>query len=183
MVTIKHVIFADLSVCLALEKTNITRERDSCRDSETEMIRIRTGVWYWVMLPFEGETETRVKKLTRVQSCSSWCDSVEIQPSLAMWLSVSKCDHWCVQLSVSADWRRLIPIRRMIVTRPDIIVPDVNHLTTSNQELHPVIDPDPNCPLSSLAQQFTDPGCQIYQSNTIVYFCTEAVKYIFYKVA
>ena len=71
----------------------------------------------------------------------------------------------------------------MIVTRPDIIVPDVNHLTTSNQELHPVIDPDPNCPLSSLAQQFTDPGCQIYQSNTIVYFCTEAVKYIFYKVA
>ena len=42
MVTIKHVLFADLSVCLALEKTNVTRERDSCRDSETEMIR--TGV-------------------------------------------------------------------------------------------------------------------------------------------
>ena len=42
MATIKHVLFADLSVCLALEKTNVTRERDSCRDSETEMIR--TGV-------------------------------------------------------------------------------------------------------------------------------------------
>ena len=39
MATIKHVLFADLSVCLALEKTNVTRERDSCRDSETEMIR------------------------------------------------------------------------------------------------------------------------------------------------
>ena len=74
------------------------------------------------------------------------------------------------------------------VTRPDIIVPDVNHLTTSNQELHPsytqlsILAPTVLC-LSSLAQQFTDPGCQIYQSNTIVNFCTEGVKYIFYKVA
>ena len=34
------------------------------------------------------------------------------------------------------------------MTHPDIIVPDVNHLTSSNQELHPVIDPDPTvrCP-------------------------------------
>lgn len=71
----------------------------------------------------------------------------------------------------------------MIVTRPDIIVPDVNHLTSSNQELHPVIDPDPNCPVSNCPKQFTDPGCQIYPSNTIEYFCTEGAKYIFYKVA
>ena len=57
---------------------------------------------------------------------------------------VSKCsyDYGCVRLSVSADWRRLIPIRDDC-DPCDIIVPDVNHLTTSNQELHPVIDPGP----------------------------------------
>ena len=37
-----NMYYLHLSVCLALEKTNVTRERDSCRDSETEMIR--TGV-------------------------------------------------------------------------------------------------------------------------------------------
>ena len=95
---------------------------------------------------------------------------------------VSKCsyDYGCVRLSVSADWRRLIPIRDDC-DPCDIIVPDVNHLTTSNQELHPVIDPSPTvlCPHSA----FTDPSCQISKSNTIEYFCTEGVQYIFYKVA
>ena len=66
---------------------------------------------------------------------------------------VSKCsyDYGCVRLSVSADWRRLIPIRDDC-DPCDIIVPDVNHLTTSNQEVHPVIDPGPTVRWPRLVQ-------------------------------
>ena len=158
MATIKHVLFADLSVCLALEKTNVTRERDSCRDSETEMIR--TGV------------RLKIIVLSDV-TISGWGDRNKIRETdlgsiqLMQGLPAGPCDQvsvWSLMCpAVSVCWLTEINSNQEDecghVTRPDIIVPDVNHLTTSNQELHPVIDPDPNCPLPVL------PGAAIHRSG------------------
>ena len=150
MNTSKHVF--------ASQKLNVTREWDRCRDNETQMIRTKEiRQQYWVMSPGEDSHLSHEKDILHtfleaspIVKCTAHTINL-MSPGCQGCVSKCSYDYGCVRLSVSADWRRLIPIRDDC-DPCDIIVPDVNHLTTSNQELHPVIDPGPTVRWPRLVQ-------------------------------